>query len=293
MDLKVYLSFILILIFFNLSLFSQSYYPTQIGNEWHYFEDVQFPFDSTSQDYTDTALVRITGDTLMPNDTTYFIIEPYDLIGGRYVFVDSNYVHYYDPVTEQDVSLLSLKGDTGEYQEFQFGLHYNRSWIEKIDTLVLFGDTTRSIHFVVDGLIWTEVSLSEKFGMHFSYFPGEPGGVDDKTYLRYCNINGQSYGTPLPVGHNTQVAQSFSLSQNYPNPFNASTRINFSLIKPAKVSLILYNIAGEKVMTIFNGWLNSGKHSKLLHQNNFSSGIYFYELQVGRIRQIKKCVVVK
>ena len=46
------------------------------------------------------------------------------------------------------------------------------------------------------------------------------------------------------------IPTEYSLGQNYPNPFNPTTRINFDLSKDGRVSIIIYNILGQKVKTL-------------------------------------------
>jgi hypothetical protein len=70
----------------------------------------------------------------------------------------------------------------------------------------------------------------------------------------------------------------YSLSQNYPNPFNPATNISFSLKTYAKVTLIVYNVLGEEVTSLFNDDLNAGKHDIKFDASLLPSGIYFYTL---------------
>ncbi len=57
------------------------------------------------------------------------------------------------------------------------------------------------------------------------------------------------------------LPQSFLLRQNYPNPFNPTTIIPFTLSKPDKCILTVYNIQGQKVRTLIDGYFSIGEHS--------------------------------
>ena len=215
----------------------------------------------------------------MNNDTTYYILSPWDLLGGQYVHVDSNYVHYFDIESQKDVSVLSLKGYEGDYREFQFGA-YHRSWIDKIDTVKLFGSSTRCIHFVVDGLVWVEVSLSEKYGMYYSFSPGEPANCDDVTNLRYCQVNGMSYGNSVSIKKSDKTAQTFLLNQNYPNPFNPLTTITYSVLKTCFVKIMLSDILGRKIKTLVDEKNIKGKHTSNISDTTFSEGQVLLESDI-------------
>jgi hypothetical protein len=94
------------------------------------------------------------------------------------------------------------------------------------------------------------------------------------------------------------IPDKFELEQNYPNPFNPVTQISFSLPKSANVKLEIYNLLGQKVVTLYEGQLQAGNHQILWDGKNFkgelvSSGIYFYRLQAGDFMNIKKMILVK
>lgn len=91
----------------------------------------------------------------------------------------------------------------------------------------------------------------------------------------------------------------FSLKQNYPNPFNPTTKIVYELPKNCNVTLEVYNVLGQKVITLVNNRLQlKGKHSvvwnaKDVHGNNLSTGIYFYRIKAGDFIQSKKMILIK
>jgi flagellar hook assembly protein FlgD len=88
------------------------------------------------------------------------------------------------------------------------------------------------------------------------------------------------------------------LAQNYPNPFNPETSIAFSLSEPGNTSLEIFNIKGQKIKTLANGYFDKGEH--ILHWNgtddggsSVASGIYFYKLKDGRYTSTKKMILMK
>jgi hypothetical protein len=85
----------------------------------------------------------------------------------------------------------------------------------------------------------------------------------------------------------------FSLTQNYPNPFNPSTTFSFSLPSKSFVSLKIYDMQGRKVAILVSEEMSAGTYSRQWNAANISSGVYFYQLQVGSFLQTKKMVLVK
>jgi hypothetical protein len=90
-----------------------------------------------------------------------------------------------------------------------------------------------------------------------------------------------------------QTAFEYALDQNYPNPFNPSTAIQFSLEKPGKTVLEIYNTLGQKVATLVNGELSAGAHRYQWNASGLASGVYFYRLQSNEFVATKKMVLVK
>ncbi|MFZ5979679.1 MAG: T9SS type A sorting domain-containing protein [Candidatus Zixiibacteriota bacterium] len=99
--------------------------------------------------------------------------------------------------------------------------------------------------------------------------------------------------TAVIDGEEGMVPTSFALNQNYPNPFNPSTTIEFSLPSASDVKLEIFNIIGQKVMTLVDGNLSAGSHSYEFDASGQPSGIYFYRLTHEKGSDTKKMVLVK
>jgi hypothetical protein len=85
----------------------------------------------------------------------------------------------------------------------------------------------------------------------------------------------------------------FSLSQNYPNPFNPTTVINYTVPQGANISLKVYNILGQLVATLYNGYQKPGSYAVNFSASKLASGIYFYRLESNSFNQTKKMVLMK
>jgi hypothetical protein len=90
-----------------------------------------------------------------------------------------------------------------------------------------------------------------------------------------------------------EIAADYSLSQNYPNPFNPVTKIKFSIPKNEFVSLKIYDIAGDEVMTLISNDVKAGSYSVDFNGSLLSSGVYFYRLETGNFLETKKMILVK
>jgi C1A family cysteine protease len=90
----------------------------------------------------------------------------------------------------------------------------------------------------------------------------------------------------------------YALSQNYPNPFNAETQIRFSLPEKGPVTLEIFNILGQKVLTLAQGSYQAGLHQMAWdgsdgHGAPLASGIYFCRLRAGQFSETRRMVLLR
>jgi len=94
------------------------------------------------------------------------------------------------------------------------------------------------------------------------------------------------------------VPRTFALHQNYPNPFNAATVIKYDLPRASDVRIDVYNVLGQRVVTLVDGQQNAGFHEIVWNSTNedggtVASGVYFYRIQAEDFTQSKKMVLLK
>ncbi len=94
------------------------------------------------------------------------------------------------------------------------------------------------------------------------------------------------------------VPTKYALLQNYPNPFNPSTQIAYALPTSGNVSLTIYNILGQSVNTLVNGYREAGAYQETWdgtdnHGSTVASGIYFYRIQADNFVATKKMTLLK
>jgi hypothetical protein len=95
------------------------------------------------------------------------------------------------------------------------------------------------------------------------------------------------------VKEQNQAPYSYKLSQNYPNPFNPSTNIQYSILKSEKVTLTIYDVLGRKVATLVDQFQNAGNYIVNFDASRLASGVYFYQIQAGTFRSVKKMMLLK
>lgn len=89
------------------------------------------------------------------------------------------------------------------------------------------------------------------------------------------------------------LPKEFSLYQNYPNPFNPSTFIRYQIPRKANASIKVYDILGNLVKILADEIKETGVYEVEFDGSELSSGIYFYELESGFVKYVKKMILVK
>jgi len=87
------------------------------------------------------------------------------------------------------------------------------------------------------------------------------------------------------------------LQQNYPNPFNPTTTIPYFINERTEVQILVVNILGQKIRSLFSGMKNPGSYTidwdgKDGSGRSVSSGIYFYHLEAGNFSQTRKMILL-
>jgi hypothetical protein len=85
----------------------------------------------------------------------------------------------------------------------------------------------------------------------------------------------------------------FVLEQNYPNPFNPTTLINYELRIMNEVDLSIYNVLGQKVVTLVSKKQREGTYQVEWDASAFASGVYYYILMAGDFKDVKKMVLIR
>jgi len=135
---------------------------------------------------------------------------------------------------------------------------------------------------------------------------GDQGGgnltwSDKNRDLAYLD---QHEWTSTWIGDTTHVAtaidrdegnyvNTYELRQNYPNPFNPVTTIEYSIAQPGRVQVEVFNLLGERVLTLVDQNQTAGNHRVQFDGAALSSGVYFYSIKSADFFKTRKMILLK
>ena len=240
--------------------------------------------DAANNDYSlqegspciDSGLADLNGDGIEEvND--YFNLAP-DMGSNEWVLQSVNNVAIYvtassitltwDPHPSPDVQYYTVEYSTDPYFEsdvlFQYG---NESYIVFDENLLEY-DTEYYFRIAAFTNVWS---------LYSDVYSGS---------LEFLDVN------------KGQLPLVYSLEQNYPNPFNPTTNITYSIPSNNQVVVNIYNLRGEKVKTLVNGFQTSGYKTIKWDATNeqgksVSAGLYVYSIQTESFNQTKKMLLLK
>ncbi len=130
--------------------------------------------------------------------------------------------------------------------------------------------------------------------------------VRDKTFphvirataglLYWFAVETGMFNTLVAVGEDQNeppTEYGFKLYQNYPNPFNPSTNITFEIPRTSNVTLKVYNMLGELVITLMDEIRSEGLHNLQFDSNGLSSGFYIYQLTADDYSYSRRMMLIK
>jgi hypothetical protein len=157
------------------------------------------------------------------------------------------------------------------------------------------GAATPSIAFSPSGVLYglkgvnnqtnTLITISTSNGA------GDTVGLTGVSGLLSIAMRGDSIVTA--VHEDVEVPAKYQLDQNYPNPFNPSTSVQYQLPVRNYVTLKIYNLLGQEVETLVDGFEDAGFKSVQWNATGVASGVYMYKLTAGSFSETKKLVVLK
>ncbi len=95
------------------------------------------------------------------------------------------------------------------------------------------------------------------------------------------------------IRNETGVADGYKLEQNYPNPFNSSTKISFTVPEYGFVSLKVFDLRGNEIISLVNENKQAGNYSVHFNAPALSSGVYICKFNAGGFSRTIKMVLIK
>jgi hypothetical protein len=181
-------------------------------------------------------------------------------------------------VVDQEVQLKWVTATELNNQGFEIERSSaNQEW-EKIGYVPGFGTTTetKSYSFVDENVVTGRYTYR----------------------LKQIDFDGQfSYSKEVEVLVNL-TPDNFILFQNYPNPFNPSTTIQFQVPKSSDVTIVIYDMLGQEVKSLFAENVQAGNYSvEWTGVNNngikMSSGSYIYRMTADDFVDSKEMIFLK
>jgi hypothetical protein len=114
----------------------------------------------------------------------------------------------------------------------------------------------------------------------------------------YCVKSYLGVGILEPPVAGDAIPKAFRLEQNYPNPFNPSTTIEYAVPQPGWVTVSVYNVMGERIVTLIDRFHAVGYYRTTWdgiddRDRTAPSGIYFYRLETNGTMTTKKMILLK
>ena len=98
------------------------------------------------------------------------------------------------------------------------------------------------------------------------------------------------------LGESSRAPSQFTLGQSYPNPFNGQVVIPFALSQDERVELAVYDLLGQRVAVLVDGWRTAGPHEvrwDVRADQDLASGVYLYRLKNDRSFKVGKLILLK
>jgi len=211
-----------------------------------------------------------------------------------------------------------LKGDGSNNQIIMRLMSGDEMWESQPFKLDNTGWQHKGVPFKVDSLngfrymgsdpnnpVWTDLATDVQLNGDLAnidqirFYVRDPEAVNEVKTIVIDKIEGVDRFsddviiTSVNENYNSISDLSFKLQQNYPNPFNPTTTIQYSIKNDGMVSLKVYNIIGQEVVSLVNGFKKAGYHQVNFDASKLASGVYIYQIQSGSFVSAKKMLLMK
>ncbi len=235
----------------------------------------------------------------------YFTRSSFDLDDFKVKIVVTGAHNIYNVVPEAGVEIDSFDGASHKWVVLKSGVGWNTqpagNTRVKFATITYcyWGQTQMSLSQPGPGGHWETRASSVSFVCDSAgyYFMKDPNLVNQHKVAIGGNVVSSWWVSGLPqndlVAGTDGLPTDYALVQNYPNPFNPTTEFWYALPEGSNVEITIYNITGQKVATLVNGWREAGFYRETWNGEDLASGVYFYRLQTDQFTDSKKMILLK
>ena len=169
-------------------------------------------------------------------------------------------------------------------------------YVKNSNTMIAVGQGGKVITTTNGGNNWIVQSTGSTVELWSVDFANDSVGyaIGDNVVLKTTNG-----GVTFESNISNIVPDKFVLYQNYPNPFNPETKIKFDIPMDSrirrndKVVLKVFDILGKEVTVLINEIMQPGTYEIKFDGTNFSSGIYFYNIEINNNAEVKSMILLK
>ncbi len=200
---------------------------------------------------------------------------------------------------DRDRSMLKLN-DSGIYPDKVAG---DTIWSVAITFPKWSSKGPIQFKFAANGIVDNEAGFQEDHLLFLDDLPNQPGAkaINELEVVKFGRQRGlgtfkdtvKIVNKFTGVKEVAEVPLTYALYQNYPNPFNPMTTIKYGIPNSERVTLKIYNILGQEVMTLIDEEQKPGVYELKFDASNLASGVYFYRLQAGKFVDVKKMMLLK
>jgi hypothetical protein len=227
-------------------------------------------------DHIDSTITLKVRNTLTANDLT-FKKTYLSSVQIRYVYTDNALpITLNDFTAVQDKSAVKLSWQTAsEIDNARFLIYRDDEVIASIEG----AGTTAEPHYY---------SFTDNYvvpGKTYTYVLAD---------ISYSNVEVKHKNKAISLTvREGNVSKDYQIGKAYPNPFNPSTVIPVNLAREAQVSAEMYDLAGYKIKSLFDGAMNAGSHKLQVNGGDLSTGVYLVHIKIEGISTIRKISLMK
>jgi len=154
--------------------------------------------------------------------------------------------------------------------------------------------------------VWLNVPAEFNVAAHsieqveIEFAPQQEGNYSDLLIVTTSNpdyatffINVSGEGLINNIAEANEIAPIAEIIGNYPNPFNPETTLVYSLAEAASITLGIYNIKGEEVAVLQQGYMAAGEHRVIWQAENLPAGVYLARLVSKNYNTEHKLILLK